>query len=169
MRLDGYPARCDTLIRRMDPSNLQAITAAAAPIVTVSAAGLLFMGIQAKNLHLSDRIRGLTAEYRALPAESTHAARRDQILGQLALFTRRVRLSQRALECLYLAMVCFVLTALLLATISWVGQRGPTVVVGGLFVVGVALLLLALVLEFLEMRLGLQTIDVETAGISRAT
>lgn len=47
-------------------------------------------------------------------------------------------------------MVCFVLTALLLATISWVGQRGTTVVVGGLFVVGVALLLLALVLQFLE-------------------
>jgi Protein of unknown function (DUF2721) len=150
----------------MDPSNLEAITAAAAPIVMVSAAGLLFMGIQAKNLHLSDRIRGLTAEYRTLPA--THAARRDQILGQLALFTRRVRLSQRALECLYLAMVCFVLTALLLATISWIGQRGTAVVVGSLFVVGVALLPLALVLEFLEMRLGLQTIDLETAGISRA-
>jgi Flp pilus assembly protein TadB len=145
----------------MDFAGVQAITAAAAPIVMVSAAGLLFMGIQTKNLHLSDRLRALTAEHRNLSSLPAHAARRRQIEVQLALFSRRIRLSQMSLESLYLAILCFMLTALLLVIVGWVGQRVTVLAVGVIFVVGVTLVLLSLALEFLEMRLGLQTIDAE--------
>ena len=92
----------------MEAQSAQSLTAAVAPIVLVSAAGLLFNGIQTKNLHISDRIRTLQAEVRN---PSTTEERR-QVLGvQLTYFARRIRLSQRALELLYIAILCFVLTS----------------------------------------------------------
>src|SRR5262245_56223984 len=81
----------------MDPESVQLLTSAVAPVVMVSAAGLLFMGMQAKNLHLADRVRALTAESRALPPDSTQEPRRRQIADQLVMFRRRLVLSQRAL------------------------------------------------------------------------
>jgi ribosome recycling factor len=79
----------------MGPQSVDILTTAVAPIVMVSAAGLLFNGVQAKNLHLSDRIRGLMVEVRN-PA--TTPDRRQQVVAQLAYFDRRMRLSQHALE-----------------------------------------------------------------------
>ncbi len=148
----------------METRTLQVITSAIAPIVMVSAAGLLYTGVQAKNLHLADRVRALMAEYRTLTAEPAHRARREQIVAQLALFQRRIGLSQRALEFLYLATVVFVVTSLLLAATPWIGQDAPSVLTGGIFFVGVVLLLVALVLEYCEMRLGLRTVALEIGG-----
>ncbi len=136
-----------------------------APVVLVSAAGLLFSGIQAKNLHLSDRIRALAAELRN-PA--TTAERRRQVTEQLPCFDRRIRLSQRALQVLQLAILCFVLTSLLLAAALWAGASAlPPVAI--LFAAGVALLVAALVLEFVEMSLGLRTVDIELRDVARDT
>jgi hypothetical protein len=52
-----------------------------------------------------------------------------------------------------------VLTSLLLTVATWMG--GIMQVVAGVFVLGVALLLAALVAEYLEMRVGLNTIGLE--------
>jgi Protein of unknown function (DUF2721) len=133
----------------------------------VSAAGLLFIGIQTKNLHLSDRMRALTAEYRQLRENPAAAVRREQLVAQLDLFQRRVRLSQLALQFLLVALLCFVLTSLLLTLTVWVVSRLLTVGITLSFVSGVACVLTALSVEFLEMRVGLQTIDVETRDIVR--
>ncbi len=148
----------------METQTFQVITSAVAPIVMVSAAGLLSMGVQAKNLHLADRLRALLSEYRTLTPESAHQTRRDQIVAQLALFKKRICLSQRALECIYLAMVAFVVTSLLLAATPWIGGEVTPALTGGVFVVGVGLLLVALVLEFWEMHLGLRTVNIEIGG-----
>ncbi len=145
----------------MEPPSIPQITSAVAPVVMVSAAGLLFIGVQTKNLHLADRIRTLATEYRVLPDTPVARERRAQIADQLALFERRVRLSQRALEFLYVAIVCFVLTSLLLASTPWLGGFVETTAVAGIFVVGVAFLLTALVVELLEMRVGLSTVRME--------
>ncbi len=134
------------------------LTTAVAPIVLVSAAGLLFNGIQAKNLHLSDRIRALTAELRH-PALMPD--RRRQVTDQLPFFARRIRLSQHALELLYIAILCFVVTSLLLASTFWVGAPTLPLVITLIFLAGVSLLIVALVLEFVEMWIGLKTIDIE--------
>ena len=48
----------------METSTVDVIATAVAPIVMVSAAGLLFIGVQTKNLHLADRARDLMREYR---------------------------------------------------------------------------------------------------------
>ena len=151
----------------MNPESLQTLTSAVAPVVMVSAAGLLFMGMQAKNLHLADRVRALTTEYRTLPPDPIHEPRRRQIADQVALFERRVGLSQHALECIYLSIVCFVVTSLLLLLASAAMPVVATHAVVVIFLLGVVLLLGALALEFLEMRVGLHTISIETGDIER--
>ncbi len=151
----------------MESQVLQFITSAIAPIVMVSAAGLLSMGVQSKNLHLADRVRMLMTEYRTLTPEVANQQRRDQIVVQLVLFKRRIGLSQRALELIYIAMVAFVLTSLLLAATPWIGSAVAAPLTGGVFVLGVLLLLAALVLEFWEMHLGMRTVDIEIAGAVR--
>ena len=133
-------------------------TSAVAPIVLVSAAGLLFNGIQAKNLHLSDRIRALTAELRH---PDLTPDRQRQLLDQLPFFAKRLRLSQHALELLYIAILCFVVTSLLLASVVWVGPPAFPLLIALLFLAGVLLLIMALVLEFVEMWIGLKTIEIE--------
>jgi hypothetical protein len=122
------------------------------------------MGVQAKNLHLADRVRALMSEYRARTADPAQEQRRDQIVAQLALFRTRLSLSQRALECIYLALVTFVLTSLVLAATPWIGGAAPPALSAGVFVFGVVLLLVALALEFWEMHLGLRTVDAEIGG-----
>ncbi len=139
------------------------LTAAIAPIVLVSAAGLLFNGIQTKNLHLSDRIRSLTTELRNA---AITPVRRRQVTDQLPYFAQRIRLSQHALELLYIAILCFVGTSLLLASAFGVGSPVLPGVITGIFLLGVVLLIVALVLEFVEMWIGLKTIDIELRGIS---
>ncbi len=148
----------------MEPRGFELITSAVAPIVMVSAAGLLSMGVQTKNLHLADRVRTLMSEYRTLTPESAHEQRRAQIVEQLAVFRLRVRLSQRALQSVYLAMVAFVLTSLLLAATPWLGGEGAPRLVAAVFLLGVVFLLVTLVLEFWEMYLGLRTVDMEIGG-----
>lgn len=142
----------------MPDDALQSLTAAVAPVVLVSAAGLLFNGFQAKNLHLADRIRALAAEMRGA---ETSPGRRRQIADQLELFRRRIRLSQSSLELIYLSILCFVITALLLASAMWMPRLSHPVVVSAVFVAGVVLLLASVVLEFVEMWVGLRTIDIE--------
>jgi hypothetical protein len=144
----------------MEAPTAEVITTAVAPIVMVSAAGLLVLGIQTKNLHLADRVRQLTQELRGAPGGAT--ARRQAIDAQLVLFERRVRLTHRSLELLYVSIFCFVATALALAAAPWVARSTAGVpVIAGLFTLGIVLLLLAIVLEFLEMRAGLTTIRLE--------
>jgi hypothetical protein len=119
--------------------------------------------VQTKNLHLSDRIRGLLAEWRHA---DTGPTRRQQIVMELTFFRRRIRLSQWSLEMIYGAIVCFVVASLLLASALWVGPPVLPIVITGIFVMGVALLIIALVLEFVEMWISLRTIEIEMGTVS---
>ncbi len=98
-------------------------------------------------------------------AEARHAEttveRRQQIANELPLFGRRIRLGQWSLDMIYVAIVCFVLTSLLLASGLWLGPPVLPIVITLIFVVGVALLIVALGLEFVEMGISLRTIAVE--------
>jgi hypothetical protein len=128
----------------------------------VSATGLLFIGVQTKNIHLADRVRDLMREHReAISCKDKE--HRAEVTAQIVLFERRIRLSHRALELLYGAIVSFVTTTLLLAITPWMGQTAaPSPVTAGIFILGIASLLLALLLEFIEMRAGLSTIAIAT-------
>ncbi len=61
-------------------------------------------------------------------------------------------------------MVTFVLTSLLLAATPWIGGEATPALTGGVFVIGVGLVLVALVLEFWEMHLGVRTVEIEIGG-----
>jgi hypothetical protein len=147
----------------MEVATADVISTAVAPIVMVSAGGLLFIGIQTKNLHLADRIRDLTREHRAAGGPDA-AVRREAIRAQIALFEKRLRTSQHALESIYLAIFCFVATAMLLASAPWLG-RATMVGAGVVFTVGIVFVLGAIVLEFLEMRAGLETMAIELRSL----
>jgi hypothetical protein len=58
------------------------------------------------------------------------------------------------------------MTGLLLAAARWLGDTVP-LVAGGVFVLGIGFLLVALIPEFLEMRAGLHTIAIEMGGVSK--
>jgi hypothetical protein len=132
----------------MTSDPITALTSAVAPVVMVSAAGLLLTSVQAKNLHLADRIRVLMTEHRHA---ETPAARRTQLASELRLFHRRIRLSQWSLDMLYVSILCFVLTSFLLASRVLGSHVGaPTLL--AIFALGVLVLVVALVLEFVEMR-----------------
>jgi uncharacterized protein DUF2721 len=144
----------------MEVSTVDVIATAVAPIVMVSATGLLFIGVQTNNIHLADRARGLITEHRKA-IRCKDRGRREAVTAQILLFERRIRLSQRALELLCGAIVSFVMTTLLLAVTPWMGHTAvPSPVTAGIFILGIGCLLLALVLEFLEMRAGLSTIAI---------
>jgi Protein of unknown function (DUF2721) len=151
----------------MELQSLQVITSAIAPVVMVSATGLLFVGVQVKHLHLADRLRALMTEYRTLGADPAHQERREQIVAQLILFTQRIRLSLRALELLYVAVFCFVMTSLVLISESFTAPLVTPAVTPVIFVLGVSCLLLALLFEFLELRTCLKTILIETSDARR--
>jgi Protein of unknown function (DUF2721) len=151
----------------LELQSLQVITSAIAPVVMVSATGLLFMGVQAKHLHLADRLRTLMTEYRSLGTDATYQERREQIVTQLGLFTKRIRLSLRALKLLYVAVFCFVMTSRFLVSEAFTAQLVTPAVTPMMFVLGVTCLLVALLFEFLELRTGLKTILVETSDAVR--
>jgi hypothetical protein len=139
----------------------------------VSAVGLLFVGVQQKNLHLADSMRTLAAECRSLDAEGTQQERREQIVAQLELFNRRIWLSQRALEFLYVAVVCFVLSSIFLASESVLFLASQPFrflsvtpfVTATMFMLGVSCLLLALIFAFTEIRISLHTLRIEIKGL----
>jgi Protein of unknown function (DUF2721) len=151
----------------MELQSLQVITSAIAPVVMVSATGLLFVGVQAKHLHLADRLRALMTEYRTLGPDAAHQERREQIVAQLVLFTKRIRLSLGALELLYVAVFCFVMTSLFLVSESFTAPLVTPAVTPVMFVLGVSCLLVAQVFEFLELQTGLKTVLIETSDAVR--
>ena len=141
------------------------LESAVGPVVMVSAAGLLFNGIQTKNLHLSDRIRALMAELRL---GTTAEERRKQVMEQIPLFHRRIRLSQWSLNMLYVSIVCFALTSLLLTSALWIGAAVLPSITTMIFGAGVVFLIVALVLEFVELSIALRSIDIEMRDAGRA-
>jgi uncharacterized protein DUF2721 len=147
----------------MPTDTVAALSSAVAPIVMVSAAALLFNGVQAKNLHLSDRIRAVLTELRH---PETAEARRGQLRVQLRLFDRRIRLSQWALDMIYVAMLCFMSTSLLLVFGVWFGAPIVSVATVALFAIGVAVLVVALALEFVELWMSLKTIHIEMQDVT---
>jgi hypothetical protein len=82
----------------MDTSNLESLTGAVAPLVMVSAAGLLFNGVQTKNLH---RLIESGVSWRSIAIRQTCLIVTPDYLLQFPLFDKRIRLSQRSIEMIY--------------------------------------------------------------------
>ena len=121
------------------------------PAVMISACGLLLLSVSNKLGRIVDRIRDLNTEDRGLAAE-VEAVRRLSIRTQIDLLLRRALLLRNACGLLYLAVAVFALTSLC------VGLSGSghvfEVLMLVLFVIGLATVVWAGILAYLEIRLS---------------
>jgi hypothetical protein len=139
---------------------MAAITAAVTPVVMISANAILIGTINAKHQAMSDRLRSLTAEWRS---PGTSAARQDAIRRQVRIFTQRIAWIARAHFLLYLATVCF-LAMILTIALTPVIQTWSTVSVP-LLLGGVFLMLIAIVLELFDLSQARLTLDLENTDV----
>lgn len=136
---------------------LQVITASVTPVVMISAAAVLILGINNKHQAMADRLRSLAAEHRS---ESTTLERRAHISGQVMLFRRRIALSSMAHRALYIAVCSFIVVMLLI----FFGKTDGSL---GLFALGIGLILVAVILELCELQLGNRTIELELTDLGQ--
>jgi Protein of unknown function (DUF2721) len=139
---------------------MAAIAAAVTPVVMISANAILIGTISSKHQAMSDRVRALTAEWRA---PGTSAARRGAISGQVRVFAGRIAWISRAHVILYVATVFFLAMILVIALTpviqTWVKFSVP------LLLGGVSLMLIAIVLELLDLRKARASIEAEIADV----
>ena len=129
----------------MDGQSLDSLTAAVAPVVMVSAAGLLFNGVQAKNLHLSDRIR---APRRRCGTRSSRPPAGHRCWANWPCSTPASDSANGRSTSSTSLSLCFILTSLLLASTLWIGPPALPALITAVFLLGVAVLVVALGLEF---------------------
>ena len=139
---------------------MAAIAAAVTPVVMISANAILIGTISSKHQAMSDRVRALTAEWRA-PGAS--AARRSAISAQVRVFADRITWVSRAHVLLYVATLFFLAMILVIALTpviqTWANFSVPPLLGG------VSLMLIAIVLELLDLRRARASIDAEIADL----
>ncbi len=147
----------------MDPAVAQGplslIASAVTPAVLISATAILLNGVASKHSNMSNRIRGIAAEFRD---PQTSPSRRENILAQVSWMNRRVTHIRRSHIVLYAAIACFVVMILVL-TLTQVHKDWLLVTVP-LFLGGVGLLLFGVISELLELRLAARTLGIELTG-----
>lgn len=139
---------------------LQIISAAVTPVVMISAAAALIIGINQKHVAVAEALRALTNEYRDA---GTTEDRKADIQAQVPLFMQRLRYTATAHRWLYASEVCFVATVLVII----LGLHSVTAdrIAVSLFVLGVVPMLGAVAAEVLELRIGDQTIRREVTDV----
>jgi len=121
------------------------------PAVMISACGLLLLSISNKLARIVDRTRELNSEDRDLSNEAD-TVRRLSIRNQIDILLRRALLLRNACGLLYLAVAVFALTSLCVGLSS--AARALEVLMLLLFVIGLATVVWAGILAYLEIRLS---------------
>ncbi|MGH9611498.1 MAG: DUF2721 domain-containing protein [Bryobacteraceae bacterium] len=137
----------------------QTVAAAVTPVVMVSAAAVLILGLNSKHQSMSDCVRTLAVEFR-----QAQEARQQVIARQAVLFRRRMDYVANGQRCLYSAILCFLVMVLLSifapGRISWASFAFV------LFVAGSCLILAAVILELIELALANHTLRIELADVT---
>jgi hypothetical protein len=137
-------------------TTMAAIAAAVTPVVMISANAILIGSIGSKHQAMADRVRILTAEWRS---PNTSAGRRDSIRAQVQMFKVRIAWISWAHFLLYVATTCF------LAMVLAIALSLPLLSLP-LLLCGVLLMLLAIILELLELRKSRATMDLESGDVT---
>ncbi len=135
----------------MPPGLLGLVQSMVTPAVMISACGLLLLSVSNNLGRIVDRIRDLNTEDRGLAAE-VEAVRRLSIRNQIDLLLRRALLLRNACGLLYLAVAVFALTSLCVG-LSAAGHIFEVLMLV-LFVIGLATVVWAGILAYLEIRLS---------------
>ena len=139
---------------------LQLISAAITPVAMISACSGLILGINSKHTALSDRTRQAVAECR----QGVTPARHAQLEREIRLFYRRFRYTWYSLGALYAAVGCFLIDVLLILLLHhrvMIFANGTL----GLFVLGSFLMVVASVLEFIEIVLANRSLSAEIEDV----
>jgi len=142
----------------MTASLLSLVQSMVTPVVMISACGLLLLSVSNKLGRIVDRTRELNSEDRGL-SNDIDTVRRLSIRNQIDLLLRRALLLRNACGLLYLAVAVFALTSLCVGLSSV--ARGFEVLMLVLFVIGLATVVWAGILAYLEIRLSHQAITEE--------
>lgn len=141
------------------------ISSALAPAVAISACAILVSNAQSKYSGLVDRIRALNAERREFqhldPISVTDSLRIKSLDRQIALIFRRARHLRDAIFLLYAAIACIISTSFLIAAIQYFQLKGFAPYPKITFLSGLAMVLVALVMELLEVRLTFRVLRYE--------
>jgi len=137
---------------------LSLVQAMVTPAVMISACGLLLLSVSNKLGRIVDRIRELNSEDRGLSPD-VDSVRRLSIRNQIDLLLRRSLLLRNACGLLYLAVAVFALTSLGVG-LSQLG-RVFDVLMLVLFVIGLATVVWAGILAYLEIRLSHRAVTEE--------
>ena len=121
------------------------------PAVMISACGLLLLSISNKLGRIVDRTRDLNSEDRGL-SNDIEAVRRLSIRNQIDILLRRALLLRNACGLLYLAVAVFALTSFCVG-LSNVAMAFEVLMLV-LFVIGLAAVVWAGILAYLEIRLS---------------
>jgi TRAP-type C4-dicarboxylate transport system permease small subunit len=140
---------------------LRIVTTAVAPVVMVSATAILISGVNARYISISDRVRSLAHEYRG---DGATAARRSNIQQQLAAFQYRMTLVSWAARLLYSAVLCY-LSLTMVICLGTLRMEFEAVTLP-IFVLGVMLVTIAIVLQFLEIQASHRTLNLEASEIA---
>lgn len=139
----------------MEENLVNILGAAVLPAVLVSAGAVMLQGVLGEHRALADRVRALSHELRV---EATTERRRRSLLAQVALFRPRVRAAMWAAITAYGSIAAYLADVFMIAVR---GIREGSDVVRVLFVLGSALLIVAVTLVVLELRLANRTLDLE--------
>jgi hypothetical protein len=142
---------------------LQILAAAVTPVVLVSAAAILISGVNARYIAIADRMRSLAKEYRD---KACDPRRREVIAKQMSTFQLRVRLVSWAERMLYFSVACFTSVALMIsAALSRTMLEAASLPT---FTLGIVLIMIAIVLQLLELQFSNRTLHLETQDIPSA-
>lgn len=136
-----------------------------APVVMISACGLLLLGLQNKYSNIINAIRELDEEKRELKLRDVlnkfQEARLKSIEKQVSQLLRRARFNKNSILNFYTGMIFFMLTSLLIALKNLgffiKGEIVPLI----LFLCGTAFVFSGTVFAYLEVRISYRVIQLE--------
>ena len=139
---------------------LRVLAAAVTPVVLVSAVAILIGTANSRYVAISDRMRMLALEYR----DKTCNPKRLAVIGrEMVIFRRRVKLVSWAERVLYFAEICFTLVALIIGATFWRGFFAAASL--PLLATGIVLVMIAIVLQLIELQHSNQTLFLDTEDI----
>jgi len=132
---------------------VQFISGLLAPAIMISSCGLILLGLQNKYSNIIDRIRELNEERRRLglmeSLDPNQERRMRSLTAQIEKLLVRARLDRNGILSLYLAILSFILTSLLIAP-AYFGSFALITLSIMTFVAGIGLVLVGVIYVALE-------------------
>ncbi|MBX0332416.1 DUF2721 domain-containing protein [Pontibacter sp. HSC-14F20] len=151
---------------------LTILSAMITPAILIMASGSLILTTSQRLSRSMERVRKLADQYSTLTSKEVSSqsdpAEKSFLLDLLLRVTRRCRLLQRAMTCLYLTLGVFVATSIAIALFDVLNLPYAWAITL-LSLIGAGLLFYASLLLIMESRIALQAVDREMDWVMRVS